>query len=102
MPSLNFKIPHAWIVQEKDFNPYNTLPTLFNDVDRIDFELSDNNLMELKDGGSAMMAYAYLQFTNLPDEQREIYRNGLLRYCELDTLAMAMIWDYWGNAIGRW
>jgi Domain of unknown function(DUF2779) len=97
MPSLNFKEPHNWISEATGFNPYETLPVLFTDLDKINFDLSDSDMDELSNGGAAMMAYAHLQFTNLPEERREKYRNGLLRYCELDTLAMVMIWDYWGK-----
>ena len=102
IPSLNFTEPHIWIDDAKGLNPYKTLPELFTDFDRIRFELEDSSLAELNNGGAAMMAYAYLQFTNMTEEQRLLYRNGLLRYCELDTMAMVMIWEYWGNEIGRW
>jgi hypothetical protein len=100
--SLNFTEPHIWIDATKNMNPYETLPQMFTDLQRVKFELSDNELVELNNGGAAMIAYAYLQFTDLTDEQRSLYRNGLLRYCELDTFAMAMIWEYWGREIGRW
>jgi hypothetical protein len=102
MPSLNFKEPHVWITEAAKFNPYKTLPVLFTDLDKINFDLTDLDMDELSNGGAAMMAYAHMQFTNLPDEQREKYRDGLLRYCELDTMAMVMIWDYWGREIGKW
>ena len=102
MPSLNFKSPHIWITQESNLNPYKTLPVLFEEVDKIRFDLTDSSLLELSDGGAAMIAYAYLQFTDISEEQRQIYRNGLLRYCELDTMAMVMIWDYWGRAVFKW
>ena len=102
IPSLNFTKPHIWIDQAKGYNPYKTLPELFNDVDRVRFDLDDSSLSELNNGGSAMMAYAYLQFTDMTDDQRLLYKNGLLRYCELDTLAMVMIWEYWGHEIGKW
>jgi len=49
-----------------------------------------------------MAAYEYLQFTDMSDKEREFYRGGLLRYCELDTMAMVMIWEYWGKEIGKW
>lgn len=100
MPSLNFTVPHIWIDNTKDLNPYKTLPELFSEVDRMQFDLTDNSMQELNNGGAAMMAYAYLQFTDMSDEQRAIYRDGLLRYCELDTMAMVMIWEYWGKEIG--
>jgi hypothetical protein len=102
MPSLNFKTAHTWIEENKGLNPYRTLPELFSEIDKIRFELTDSSLTELNNGGAAMIAYAYLQFTDISEEQRQIYRDGLLRYCELDTLAMVMIWDYWGHELGKW
>jgi hypothetical protein len=66
------------------------------------FEIDCSDLKELDNGGAAMTAYAYLQFSHLSEEQRILYRDALLRYCELDTFAMAMIWDYWGKEVGKW
>ena len=40
------------------------------------------------------MAYARLQFENLNHEER-LNERTLLRYCELDTLAMVMILKAW-------
>jgi len=48
-----------------------------------------------------MIAYAYLQFSDMSDAERELYRQALLRYCELDTMAMVMIWEYWKNEISK-
>jgi hypothetical protein len=36
-----------------------------------------------------------LQFETLPAETRQSIKDKLLRYCELDTLAMAMIVEAW-------
>ncbi len=36
-----------------------------------------------------------LQFTNMSYFEREEIRNALLRYCELDRLAMVMIIEAW-------
>ena len=51
----------------------------------------------LADGGAAMTAYVKMQFTEMSDEERKLVREGLLRYCKLDTLAMVIIWEYWMN-----
>lgn len=102
IPSLNFTIPHIWLPKDSELNPYKTLPVLFDDFDKIRFDINDDTLTELAEGGAAMMAYAYLQFTDMPEEQRQIYRDALLRYCELDTMAMVMVWEYWGKEIGVW
>ncbi len=42
-----------------------------------------------------MMAYCMTQFTKMTELEREHIRHALLRYCELDTLAMVMIVEYW-------
>jgi hypothetical protein len=43
-----------------------------------------------------MSAYARLQFEDMPDCHRQSIRSALLRYCELDTLAMVMVMQAWG------
>jgi hypothetical protein len=50
---------------------------------------SDAN--ELKEGGAAMTAYVRLQFEELSEYEREEIEAALLKYCELDTMAMVMI-----------
>jgi hypothetical protein len=52
---------------------------------------------EIRGGGAAMAAYLRLQQRNLPVEYRNKVNCGLLRYCELDTLAMLMIVESWLN-----
>ena len=98
IPSLNFK-NHVWISEEHEMNPYKTLPPILdgytNESLEQFFEMDD----ELRDGGAAMMAYAYLQFGDLHADQRELIKKALLRYCELDTMAMVMIWEFWGHEI---
>ena len=42
-----------------------------------------------------MMAWSRMQFDDIPEEERESTFKGLLRYCELDTLAMVMIYQHW-------
>lgn len=42
-----------------------------------------------------MMAYAKMQFVDMAEEERAFYYNALLKYCELDTLAMVMIYEGW-------
>ncbi len=41
-----------------------------------------------------MMAYARMQFSEMPETERENVIKGLLRYCELDTFAMVLIWEF--------
>jgi hypothetical protein len=99
IPSLNFSEPHIWIDEAKGLNPYKTLPPIFNEQALEDME-TEGTLSSLDNGGAAMVAYAYLQFADMTDVERELYRQALLRYCELDTMAMVMIWEYWMDEVG--
>jgi hypothetical protein len=78
----------------KPTNPYYLLPSQYGDLG-----LSTEELIvvdgEVKDGGAALVAYAKMQFTDMSDSEREALRNALLQYCELDTLAMVMIYEHW-------
>ncbi len=100
IPSLNLKEPHIWIDETKGLNPYKTLPPIFDEKALEEIE-SEGNLSNLDNGGAAMIAYAYLQFADMTDAERELYRQALLRYCELDTMAMVMIWEYWGREVSK-
>ena len=79
-------------------DPYKILPPIFNENDD---ELLDKlyNDDKLQDGGAAMTAYAKMQFTRMLENERETIRKALLRYCELDTFAMVLIWEYWNEIV---
>jgi hypothetical protein len=47
------------------------------------------------------MAYGRLQFESLSDEARANIESKLFKYCELDTLAMAMITQAWAAHINQ-
>ena len=66
---------------------------MFQDADRFDNLISGSN--ELKDGGAAMTAYARMQFEEMSDYERNELTDSLLKYCELDTMAMVMIYEAW-------
>lgn len=97
--SLNFDSPIVWW-QAKDgvvVDPYKLLPPVFNDIPVEEIEALEDGLSEdLREGGAAMSAYARLQFEDMPNFQRESIKSALLRYCELDTLAMVMVMQAWG------
>ncbi len=96
--SLNFSDPIAWW-RERDgvvMDPYQLLPPVFDDLPDVSRELIDTELVgELREGGAAMVAYARLQFEDLPESRRQAIKSALLRYCELDTLAMVMAIQAW-------
>jgi hypothetical protein len=89
MPSRNFQNT-AWI-STASADPYGTLPKL--DTIESSKRLFDDDA--IRDGGSAMMAYAKCQFTEISNEEVASLRAALLKYCELDTLAMVMLWQTW-------
>ena len=53
----------------------------------------------VQEGGAAMTAYAKMQFASITETERNSIIKGLLKYCELDTLAMVMVWEYWNNIV---
>lgn len=94
--SLNFE-DHIWISEQTSNNPYKTLPRVFDgyDNEKLDALLSDFD--SLGDGGAALTAYSFLQFSEVEKEQRIKIKEALLRYCELDTMAMIMLMEGWFN-----
>jgi hypothetical protein len=42
-----------------------------------------------------MTAYAMMQFSEMSETERLKIKEGLLRYCELDTMAMVFIFEAW-------
>ena len=46
-----------------------------------------------------MSAYESMQFEDLDDKIRNSIGKALLKYCELDTLAMVMIYEAWREDI---
>lgn len=101
MPSLNLSQPTCWWVQRDGevLDPYDLLPPVFEDVSQGEVDAFAQGLVaELQDGGAAMAAYARLQFEELDERHRKAIEQALLRYCELDTLAMVMAvqaWNAW-------
>lgn len=101
--SLNFR-DHIWVAEQDGqiANPYDLLLAdagqLCSEVepDRWD---SYSGKGGIQDGGAAMTAYLYLQQRGLDEEKRESICNALLRYCELDTLAMVMIYEGWREMV---
>ena len=93
--SLNYE-HQTWIEYHQGdvMDPYKLLPPMFQDSSEHDQEmLMGDNV--IADGGAALVAYARLQFEDLPADVRQETRKALLKYCELDTLAMVMIIEAW-------
>jgi hypothetical protein len=95
IPSLNFCDMTWWKEDTQGFvqDPYNALKD--SEVTNQSAAAIESDDLEIAGGGEASMAYGRLQFETLPTEARESIKDKLLRYCELDTLAMAMIVEAW-------
>jgi hypothetical protein len=95
IPSINYA-DHTWWIERdgQTVGPYDLLKELGR-------ELSGSTTdLDITDGGAAIAAFSRLQFEDLDDAERRAIKLGLLRYCEVDTLAMVMIaetWREWGN-----
>ena len=46
-----------------------------------------------------MTAYAKMQFEEMSDYERDELTKSLLQYCELDAMAMVMIYEAWKYSI---
>lgn len=70
------------------------LPPIFSE-DELEAIDPITNAEEIADGGAAMMAFAKMQFSEMSDTEAEKIQSALLKYCELDTFAMVMIYEHW-------
>ena len=86
-------VPHFEQYAAQDYeggiiDPYDTL------MAGISFQESEETVV--KGGTDAMRAYYRILFDALAKEQKEELKQQLLRYCELDTMAMVIIAYHWG------
>ncbi|ALM21990.1 hypothetical protein AAT17_12480 [Nonlabens sp. MIC269] len=100
LTSLNFDENYTFLTLENGVpvNPYKLLPPLFDGISNEDLENAIDNaskeVRQIADGGAALFAYSHLQDPFVSDSERKETRAALLRYCELDTLAMVMIYEH--------
>jgi hypothetical protein len=73
-------------------NPYKFLPVVGAEVG--DFENDGKSEERINNGGLANANYARLQYDGLTTKEKEKLKNALLRYCELDTMAMVLIYEF--------
>lgn len=92
--SLNFSSNHVWI-QDGNLDPYSSLP--IPNFSQITNPVGDIN--KLNNGADALTAYAKIQYLDMSLEEREIIKESLLKYCELDTLAMVMIYEFFASEL---
>ena len=96
--SINFNSEEGftWIRDDGNYDPYFQLKELAKDMLPVDIDdIEENDASIIAEGGAAAMAYSRLQFEDLNNDSRQRIKNSLLRYCELDTLAMVMVLQAW-------
>jgi len=113
IPSLNISAdkPIAWINRLEDGtidNPYHQLPSVASylglteeqvwQLEDSQTEWNDDDDRTIANGGAALTAYSKLMFCD-EGKMDEALRTALLRYCELDTMAMVFIWEYFYHEI---
>lgn len=102
--------PISWISVTNGVvdNPYKKLPPVASYLNMTEKEMQEfakyagSEISEdetIAQGGAALTAYAKLQFSNLDVSDALI--KALLRYCELDTMAMVFIWEYFNKEINN-
>jgi hypothetical protein len=97
--SLNFK-DWKWIELKNEVvvDPYKMLPKMFQDTSEKNMALLSAE-DELANGGAALTAYGKMQFCEITDYEKQELSNALLKYCELDTFAMVMIYEAWREMV---
>lgn len=97
--SQNFSLEdgHVWLCRDRGMDPYKTLPPIFQGERATLNEMlmrlagDDGEEAAINQGGLAMTAWNFTQFSDIATDERAAIRDALLRYCELDTLAMVML-----------
>ena len=86
-----------WLSRQADgriVDPYKRLPAM-DELLPLGMDAAERMFHDeaIGNGGAAMMAWAYMQFGEMRDEERNAIATALKMYCELDTLAMVMLWE---------
>jgi len=81
-------------ISKKPFDPYKVLPDTYSALDESKSDLLFKDA-KVQDGGAALVAFGKMQFTKMSDEEKSALVAALLQYCELDTLAMVMLFEHW-------
>jgi hypothetical protein len=94
--SKNFPKNHIWLEIENGIvkSPYKMLPSLFDGWSEDQLENTLSEIEDITNGGAALTAYSKLQYTDMEQNEINELTSALLKYCELDTLAMVMIFEH--------
>ncbi len=101
LSSKNFSENHVWLEIENDIvkSPYKMLPSLFDGWSEEQIENTLSEIEDIANGGAALTAYGKLQYTDMAQAEIDELTSAMLKYCELDTLAMVMIYEHFRELI---
>jgi Domain of unknown function(DUF2779) len=101
LTSKNFVENHVWLEIGKGVvkSPYEMLPSVFEGWSEDELENTLSEIEDIDNGGAALTAYGKLQYTDMEHNEIEELTSALLKYCELDTLAMVMIYEHFREII---
>jgi hypothetical protein len=99
--SKNFSENHIWLEVDNETinNPYKMLPPVFEGWTEEQLENTLSEIEDIDNGGAALTAYGKLQYTDMKQSEIDELTSALLKYCELDTLAMVMIFEHFKELI---
>lgn len=112
IPSCNISAsqPKAWITLDANGHvesPYHQLDSVGaligmseEDMDQMEQLSTDEKDFEVANGGAALTAYNKLMFCE-GESMNDALRQALLRYCELDTMSMVFIWEYFHDMVTK-
>lgn len=110
--------PRVWVTMEKDAkgnpvvaNPYKKLPAVSSyfpvDAKAVESYIErhgdegESGIENVNNGGAALSAYGLIQFAEEDSDRAKALESALLRYCELDTLAMVFVWEFLDEIISK-
>ncbi|WAC02487.1 hypothetical protein N7U66_01890 [Lacinutrix neustonica] len=96
LTSMNFSDNHVWLKQENGnvLNPYKLLPPVFEDWTEDALVNTLSEIEGIADGGAALTTYSKMQYTDMTQAEIDELSIALFKYCELDTLAMVMVYEH--------
>ena len=112
IPSCNISAsqPKAWITLDADGHvesPYHLLDSVGaligmseEEMEHMEQLSTDDTDFEVANGGAALTAYNKLMFCE-GEGLNDALRQALLRYCELDTMSMVFIWEYFYDMVTK-
>ena len=112
IPSCNISAsqPKAWITLDADGHvesPYHLLDSVGaligmseEEMEQMEQLSTDEKDFEVANGGAALTAYNKLMFCE-GQGMNDALRQALLRYCELDTMSMVFIWEYFHDMVTK-